>query len=104
MAVYFEGHFVTIEPGVGDEGAVLQRAVDDDVAPGREQVGHAARVDDRNGRTRRILDVTEPNRSPPACASPVGLPTTCPTSETVPLCPSSSLGFTDGVPPPAIEV
>jgi len=32
------------------------------------------------------------------------LPTTSPTRETGPVFEASSLGFTEGVPPPAIEV
>ena len=40
FGVYFDGHFVTIVPGIGDEDAVREAALDDDVAAGAEQVGH----------------------------------------------------------------
>ena len=103
-AVYFDGHFVTIVPGVATKVPLLELPVDDDVAARREEVGHAARVDDRDGRAVGSLTSRSRNRSPAPCASPVGLPTTRPTSETVPVCRASSLGLTDGVPPPAIEV
>ena len=43
----------------GDERAVLELAVDDDVAAGLEEVGNAARVDHRDRLARRILDVAQ---------------------------------------------
>ena len=45
---YFDGHFVTSVFALGDEGAVLVAAVDDDLAAELELVGHAAAVDDRH--------------------------------------------------------
>ena len=41
---------------------------------------------------------------PAPCGSPVGAPTTRPASDTSPVFVASSLGETDGVPPPASEV
>ena len=88
-----------------DEGAVPELAVDDDVAVGlrtdRERCPcRPPRPSSLDGSfTSRSL-----KRRPPACESPVGLPTTLPTSETVPVCAASWLGLSDGVPPPAIEV
>jgi hypothetical protein len=54
---YLDGHFV-----LGDEDAVCVAAVDDDVPPGLEHVGHAAAIDDRHGV--RAADVTDPEVKP----------------------------------------
>src|SRR6185295_19055811 len=69
----------------GGLGRVLRRALGD----------HGATVAPAGSLTSRSR-----NRRPPAWESPDGLPTTRPTRETVPVLPASSLGFTDGVPPP----
>ena len=77
--------------------------VDDDVATGAEEVGDRALVDDRHGRLLSPWMSRSSKRSPPACASPL----TCPRRGRRPRPrrpPASSLGETDGVPPPAIDV
>ena len=56
--MYLDGHFVTMRARDGDEDAVLEAAVDDDVAAGTEEVGHEALVEDGHGR--RALHVAEP--------------------------------------------
>src|ERR671930_2710638 len=43
---------------LGDEHAVAEPPFDDDVPPGLEEIGHGARVDDRNGRHTGAADVT----------------------------------------------
>ena len=49
---------------VAHEDAVAVAAVDDDVPPDLEQVGHAAVVEDRDARRRRMVDVLEPEAKP----------------------------------------
>ena len=50
VAVYFDGHFVTIEPGLGDERAVARARRRRRCPADREQVRDRARVEDGHGR------------------------------------------------------
>ena len=104
LAVYFEGHFVTIEPGVATKVPFCSVPSTTMSRPDANRSGTLPVYTTATVTLDRILDVTEAEPKPACVRVARRLADDAPTSETVPVCPASSLGFTDGVPPPAIEV
>ena len=84
FGAYFDGHFVIIEPGSATNVPRSELAVDHDVPPDLEEVGHGARVPDGDRRASPSPPMSlSLKRRPPACASPRTGPTTRPASCTV---------------------
>ena len=90
--------------GLGDERALLELTVDDDVPTDLEEVGNGSRVENGDRCPAVAADVLEPE----AKAAGVRVASHRPDDETgelnVPVRPASSLGASDGFPPPAIDV
>ena len=104
LAEYFDGHFVTIEPGFATKVPFDKLTVDDDVAAGREEVGNAALVDDRHRPARGILDVAEPEAKPSGVRVAVRLADDAADERDRARSARSWLGLHRRRSPPAIEV
>ena len=70
FGAYFDGHFVTSEPGSATKVPRSEPPVDDDVAADLEEIRNRARVDDRRRSSRLPPMSLSRKRRPPACASP----------------------------------
>ena len=104
-AWYFDGHFVIIEPGVVTKVPSACRLPSTTTSrPVRKRSGTGALVEHRDALLVPPSMSSSRKRMPAPCGSPEGVPTTRPASDTSPVFAASSLGETDGVPPPASDV
>ncbi len=97
--MYFDGHFVFIESGSATKVPFVERALDHHLAPGPEEIGDGARVDDRHGLG--SLDVAQREVQPVAARISGHRAHDGAAEDDEPECDASSLGWSAGFAPPA---